>query len=632
MRALPVLIALALLVLSSNGHAQIDNAGLLDTVLTRYSAAASTWATEISDRATWLFWTLVTISMVWTFGFMALKRADLGEFFAEFIRFTIFTGFFWWLLINGPNFANSLILSMRQMGGEATGTGFALSPSNIVDIGFLVFDRVLSESSLWSPVDSAIGIIIAVIILVILALIGVNMLLLLISGWILAYAGIFYLGFGGSKWTSDIAINYFKTVLGIAMQLLTMVLLVGIGQSILSEYYTNMSRGVEFGEMTVLLVVSIILLSLVNKLPQLIAGVITGASVGGQGIGSFGAGAAIGATGALGAAAAMGGAMTSATAAQASGGAQAVMTALSKAQENVAAGSDILASSFGSNGSAESSGSASSGGESPLASAAGFSSGDGASPLSSATSAASTGQSIGDISADTSPTSPTSTDGGPAGISEGSSDSVSAQPEDGNSESAGQSLGDTSADTSPTTASGVSTGFSESSSDPVASQTDNTGRSSDTTAQSIENVPADTSTSPTTSTVGGGSSGGSESVAAQPGQAASEQDAGSGSEEQSSAPKNKGVGAMLATAGRIVADASANLASGARDVAKQKASEKVDDVKERISGTLGGKIASAITERDSVPSFTGDSISGETTVDAVEEVAAFRDNNSNDNS
>ncbi|MGS0066676.1 type IV secretion system protein, partial [Escherichia coli] len=34
--------------------------------------------------------------------------------------------------------------------------------------------------------------------------------------WILLYAGVFFLGFGGSRWTSDMAINYYKTVLGLA--------------------------------------------------------------------------------------------------------------------------------------------------------------------------------------------------------------------------------------------------------------------------------------------------------------------------------------------------------------------------------------------------------------------------------
>ncbi|WP_177168777.1 hypothetical protein [Nitrosovibrio sp. Nv6] len=44
-----------------------------------------------------------------------------------------------------------------------------------------------------------------------LAPISVDMLLLLIAGWILAYARIFFLDFG-VRWTSDMASNYYKTV------------------------------------------------------------------------------------------------------------------------------------------------------------------------------------------------------------------------------------------------------------------------------------------------------------------------------------------------------------------------------------------------------------------------------------
>ncbi|MFZ0258037.1 MAG: P-type conjugative transfer protein TrbL, partial [Gammaproteobacteria bacterium] len=192
-----------------DAQAAIDSADILDSVLERYSAAASGWAGVITDAASWLFWTLVLISMVWTFGMMALRKADIGEFFAEFVRFTIFTGFFWWLLTNGPHFADSITESLRQLAGNAAGLGGALSPSGVVDIGFAIFDKVVDQSSVWSPVNSAVGLILATIILVILALIGVNMLLLLVSGWILAYGGVFFLGFGGSRWTSDMAINYY---------------------------------------------------------------------------------------------------------------------------------------------------------------------------------------------------------------------------------------------------------------------------------------------------------------------------------------------------------------------------------------------------------------------------------------
>lgn len=67
--------------------------GILNDVTVRFYTYSSAWASVITGYATWLFWMLVTISMVWTFGMMALRKADIGEFFAEFVKFTITTGF-----------------------------------------------------------------------------------------------------------------------------------------------------------------------------------------------------------------------------------------------------------------------------------------------------------------------------------------------------------------------------------------------------------------------------------------------------------------------------------------------------------------------------------------------------------
>ncbi|HDZ5419535.1 TPA: P-type conjugative transfer protein TrbL [Vibrio harveyi] len=377
--ALPVIVWLALLI-AAPAHAAIDNAGLLDNVLNRYASAASSWASIIVDAATWLFWTLAVISLVWTFGLMAIRQAGLGEFFAEFIRFTVFTGFFWWLLQNGPNFASDIYDSLRELAGNATGLGMGLSPSGIVDIGFEIFMKVVDQSSVWSPADSFAGLAIGAVILVILALIGVNMLLLLCSGWILAYGGVFFLGFGGSRWTSDMAINYYKTVLGVGAQLMAMVFIVGIGKTFLDDYYLAMSEGISLKEMGVMLIVAVILLVLTNKVPALIAGVITGASVGGAGIGNMGAGAALGAAGMAIAAAATGGAAMGAAASNMAGGAQALMAAFSKANENVSNGTDVmpsLSNAMSGGGSESSAGGGEAGnGDTPFSEAAGFSSSD----------------------------------------------------------------------------------------------------------------------------------------------------------------------------------------------------------------------------------------------------------------
>lgn len=373
------LIGVTLALYSTAASAQLTNQGMLDQVVTEFATRATAWQTVVMNAATFLFWTLGTISLVWTFGFMALRKADIGEFFAEFIRFILFFGFFLWLLRNGPAFANSIIQSLARIGEQASGVA-SVTPSGIVDIGFMILKQAFTNSSIWSPVDSFIGVALSVGILILLAVVAVNMLLLLVSGWLLMYAGIFFLGFGGSRWTSDMAINYYKTVLGVAVQIMTMVLLVGIGNDLLSSFYARMNTGtLNFEELGVMLVFCVALLMLVNRVPPLIAGIISGTGVGNAGgIGNFGAGAAVGA--AMGAAsvaagaASMAGAAVMSGATNLAGGASAVKAAFEKAQggatSDAGAGMDMMASMGGAN---TSSGQDSAGaGASPFAQAAGF--------------------------------------------------------------------------------------------------------------------------------------------------------------------------------------------------------------------------------------------------------------------
>jgi type IV secretion system protein TrbL len=282
------LIGVALALYSTAASAQLTNQGMLDQVVADFASAASSWQAAVMNAAMFLFWTLGTISLVFTFGFMALRKADIGEFFAEFIRFILFFGFFLWLLRYGPTFAGSIIRSLRQLGEQASGVS-SVTPSGIVDVGFLILKQALANLSAFSPVDSVIGVALSLGILILLTIVAVNMLLLLVSSWILMYAGIFFLGFGGSRWTSDMAINYYKTVLGVAVQIMTMVLLVGIGNDLLTSFYARMNTGtLNFEELGVMLVFCVALLMLVNRVPPLVAGIITGSGISGAGgIGNF---------------------------------------------------------------------------------------------------------------------------------------------------------------------------------------------------------------------------------------------------------------------------------------------------------------------------------------------------------
>ncbi|MCB1985326.1 MAG: P-type conjugative transfer protein TrbL [Burkholderiales bacterium] len=296
-----VIVMILTLFFSANANAElayfdpVSNQSVLDQVVEKFHGKVKTWQSVIQGAAERLFWTLVLISMVWTFGMMLLRRADIGEFFAEFTRFIIFTGFFFWLLTNavsGHNIAGSIIDSMQQLGNNAAGLSGGTSHATIVNVGFTILERAWNNFSFLEPLDSFVGFIMSLAILIILTVIAVNMLLLLISSWVLLYAGIFLLGFGGARWTTDIAINYFKTVLGVGIQLLVMLLIVGIGSDLLISFHSKMTKNVlNFEELAVMLVFTIALWVLISKLPPLISGIVTGSSIGSTaGIGSYSAG------------------------------------------------------------------------------------------------------------------------------------------------------------------------------------------------------------------------------------------------------------------------------------------------------------------------------------------------------
>jgi type IV secretion system protein TrbL len=359
---------LSLIIPTQEVLAAINGQGILDDVENKFQTAALGWAAALTARASWLFWVLVLISMVWSNGLLLLRKADLTEFYSEFTRFIIFTGFFWWLLSNGPKMAHDMISSMQILGNMASGTPGS-SPSSIVDVGFQVFNKVVKQSALTSPILSTSGIIMGVMVIVVLALIAANMLILLISGWILAYAGVFYLGFGGSRWTSDIAITYFKTVLNIGVQLMTMVLLVSIGQQFINDYFSQMDTNMNLNDMASMLVAAVVLLVLVNKIPPMIGQIAQGGGTGALGNG-FGTGTAVAAAGVAGAAAAIANSAFVAGAANIGGGAQAVMAAANKASQNASNIDDLISRTGGVNSALDNSSSSSqssSSSKSPLA-------------------------------------------------------------------------------------------------------------------------------------------------------------------------------------------------------------------------------------------------------------------------
>lgn len=265
---------------------------ILDDITKAFGDAASTWKTTILNYAEVLFWGLGIISLVYTTGMMFLEGADIQKFFAHFIRFIMFFGFFLFLLRNGPYIGGTLIDSMLEIGAKATGTG-ATSASGFMDTAFEIFDKILDSLSIWSPGVSIMACIMAVLLLLVLSIIAANLTIEYCAAWMLLYAGCFFLGFGATRWTSDMALNYFKAVLGSAVRLFSMILIIGVSASIVNGVAASMSASIKMQDCAMLLITAVVVLAIMNKVPAMLANVIGG----GMGAGNLGTGAVMAAAG-----------------------------------------------------------------------------------------------------------------------------------------------------------------------------------------------------------------------------------------------------------------------------------------------------------------------------------------------
>lgn len=304
--ARPVAVSLAVfafLLTCSPAHAvgSVTESGFFNEIIGRFVTAMQGWEPVLLPHATNIFWFLVTVSMVVTFGKLALQKADMQEFVREGMMFIVTTGIFWALLGYGTNIAMDFINSLRQMAGTVTGLGPKIDPQTILDVGIKVLMDAKDAFEMRHPWVSLVALIVAFLVLVLCALIAMNMMLLIVSSLVLVYAGVIVLGFGGSRWTSEIAINYYKSAIGMGLKLMVMSLIVSIGVTFAQELIEAKSESVMLKEQAVIFVAVLMLWGLSKELPNMVANLVLSANIG-TSVGNHGVGTALamgGATAAL---------------------------------------------------------------------------------------------------------------------------------------------------------------------------------------------------------------------------------------------------------------------------------------------------------------------------------------------
>ncbi len=306
---LAVLVATSL---AEPAHAQTPN-GAVDAILHLYRDHAAAWQGALRTLALRLFWLLAGIEFAWTGIKLALKGADLGEFVAELANQCLFIGFGLTLLYQSATWATAIVDSFREAGNQAvlaSGGSPNLSPTNIFDTGLTLAEKVMNQASMFHPGDTVGLMIAALLILICFALITAFMVLALIESYVVISAGVLMMGFAGSRWTKEYAFKVMTYAVSVGAKLFILQLLIGVGETMIDGWVTTDQATVS--EIFVMVGAAIILLTITKTVPDMVQGLVNGASFNTHGglIGAASSGAGGFAGAAVGVGAAMHGAST----------------------------------------------------------------------------------------------------------------------------------------------------------------------------------------------------------------------------------------------------------------------------------------------------------------------------------
>lgn len=233
-----VLLFLVLLLTCKSAPAQeikdltLSPDGVLNSLTLLFIDNISEAATPIKEAANRLFWILVPISIVMLGIKSIFKDGNMQSFMGDLVKLLLVTGFYYFLLDNGTAIGHSVIDSLTSVTTNSN-TG----PSELIDLTFNIASNLNQNISagLFNAVTGFILRCMVLVFMFIMFLVVIKFTTLFICAHILCICGVFVLGLGAISYTRYIAINFFKSILSMSLELMTTLLVINSGCLILKN-------------------------------------------------------------------------------------------------------------------------------------------------------------------------------------------------------------------------------------------------------------------------------------------------------------------------------------------------------------------------------------------------------------
>jgi type IV secretion system protein TrbL len=233
--------------------------GVLTGLAHQFSTTTGPWMATALRYAQGLFFALVGIEIAWSAITYVLQKDSLPDFVAALLLKILGIGFFYVLLQPqyGPVWIGDVLSSFSQAGSAIGGQSqFGPSdPSSVFNCGTDIANAMLQSVSqnkvglglgnilpaieaILAALICALGVVIA------FAIIAGQLLITLIESYIVIGAGVFMLGFTGSRWTLVFGEKYVGYAVSVGIKLFMLELIVGLGYSLGRQWAALFYNGI----------------------------------------------------------------------------------------------------------------------------------------------------------------------------------------------------------------------------------------------------------------------------------------------------------------------------------------------------------------------------------------------------
>ncbi|EAI8312627.1 P-type conjugative transfer protein TrbL [Campylobacter coli] len=257
------------------------------------------WIPLIKTACLWVFWTLVVIDLVWTFGLKALSGFEFGDFLATLIKKIMYIGIFLFLF-NTDQWLQILFNSFSQL---ATGVsnGIKITPSNIVTSGVEILLSIWEAAGL-NLAKTLFLLICGLIILIGFLLMAIDLLIVYLKFFLMNVIVFFALALGGLNHFKQIGLNPIMTAIKIGIELLMIQGLMALAINITNSAFKEIAQNLTIDLTLQILVIALIFCIITKMIPGIIEAVFNGsigesagAAAGFRAVATMAAGAATGA-------------------------------------------------------------------------------------------------------------------------------------------------------------------------------------------------------------------------------------------------------------------------------------------------------------------------------------------------